>query len=187
MDPNTTTNTGFNQSVSSSPKKNGSKIVIAIIVLALVAGAVFFLMNKNQKKNQTNEIKVTPSPTLVVPTVEPTKEATPSATKKPTPTVVPTAAVINKAQDLNIQVLNGSGAEGAASTVAATLKKKGYTHIETGNADNYNYQNLTIRIKDSRKKFLSDLQNDLSDYKISSQSGSLSDSALFDASLIVGK
>lgn len=187
MDPNTSINSGFSQSVTSSPKKNGSKMLIVIIVLAVVAAAVFFLMSKNQKKNQSNEIQVTPSATIVEPTGEPTKEATPSATKKPTSTVIPTAAVINKAQDLNIQVLNGSGKEGAASSIVDLLKKKGYTHLEAGNADNFNYVNLTIRIKNSRKKFLSDLQNDLSTYTISSQSGSLSDSALFDASLIVGK
>jgi len=184
----TTTNTGFASSVPLEPQQKKSKLPLILIVLIIIGFGVFFGFRNSQKKSsQEPTTSPTQEPTTE-PTLEPTQEATPSPTIKLTPTAAPTASVIRKAQDLNIQVLNGSGKVGAAGEVASHLKNKGYTHIETGNADNFDYEKITIKIKESQNKYLGDIQNDLSDtYSLSSSSGTLSATGLFDVAVIVGK
>lgn len=186
MDPNAQ-NIGFTSSPSPvGVKKKGSKAWLVIVVLLLLALGGYLVYSNTQKKPQ-QEPKQVVVPTEE-PTATPTEEASPSATVTVSPTVRPTTGVVSSAFDLNIQVLNGSGTVGAAGEVRDFLKGKGYKNLETGNADNFDYTGMTVRIKDSQKKFLSKIQSDLQEkYTLATGSGTLSADSLFDVSVIVGK
>ena len=187
--PSTTTTTsgitGFTDRPSRPRKRNN--LVIIIIVVVILAALGFLAYKRSQSKSKTN-VTVTESPTQE-PTQEPTKEPTPEASGSATPTKKPTSGVVSSAKDLTIEVLNGSGKEGAASGVKDYLDGKGYKNLTTGNADNFNYEGITVRIKSSQKKYLEAIESDLkSKYTLSaSGSGTLAESAKVDASVIVGK
>lgn len=172
---------------SPTPKKKRSGLIATIIIILILAAGGYFFFNS---RNQTAQ-KPTPTP-VVEPTLEPTEEptATPSGKVTPsetTPTVRPTTGKIKDATELNIQVLNGSGTVGAAGEVRDYLTGKGYSNVDTGNADNYDYTNVTINIKSSRKEFLADLQKTLEEKYTLADSGTLSADSSYDAVVIVGK
>lgn len=185
MDPNTG-NIGFTSTPSQvGLKKKNSKLWIIIVLAVILAVGGFFVYSSSQKGAETQESQDLVLPTEP-PTATPTEEASPSGTT--TPTKAASSGVVNSAADLNIQVLNGSGAEGAAGGVRDFLSEKGYKNLETGNADNFDYTGVSIRIKDSQKKYLSTLQSDLEEkYTIGTGSGTLSADSTFDVSIIVGK
>ena len=178
MDPITTP-------VETKRPGGGKNLVIAVVVILLLIGGYF-----GYKSFKGPKPTPTPPPIVEQATPTPTEEATPSATPKATttPKALPTHGVVSNVHDLDIQILNGSGTAGAAGGVKDFLAGKGYKNLETGNADNFDYQNVTVRIKDSASKFLNEINNDLKEkYTIASQSGTLSADALFDVSIIVGK
>jgi hypothetical protein len=89
---------------------------------------------------------------------------------------------------LSIMVENGSGIEGTAGKAANILKDLGYSTISTGNADNYNYQGATIKVKKEKSDFLNLLKTDLSKtYTITASSSDLSSTSSTDAIVIIGK
>ncbi len=165
-------------------KARGGLIAAIVVLIALVVGGIlFFNQQKTGQKTGVITPTVQPLPSET-PTPVASTSATPSVTKKPSPTT----GAVTKATDMNIQVLNGSGKEGVAGEVKTFLTGKGYKNFETGNADNFNYEGVTVKIKSSRQQFLSDLQNALKEkYTLASSSGTLSSDALFDAQVIVGK
>jgi hypothetical protein len=172
-----------------TPKKNRTGLIITvIIIIILVAGGYYFF------KAQTNKAQPTPTPTTaLMPTETPTETptSTPSGTVTPSttvsPTVRPTTGAVEEATELNIEVLNGSGTVGAAGEVRDYLAGKGYKNIDTGNADNFDYTNITINIKESRKAFLTDIQDALKDKYTLDESGTLSADSTYDVVIIVGK
>ncbi len=174
----------FSPPSTETPKKGKNRLLAVIVIAIILALGGYYFYSRSQQKTKSKIEVTTPTPE---PTAEPTEEVTPTAgpTQKPTPTV---KGPVKVATDMSLQVLNGSGEEGVASTAKEFLEGKGYTSIETGNADNFDYQGVTVRIKSSLEKFLSTLQNDLKEkYTLASESGTLSEDALFDASVIVGK
>lgn len=89
---------------------------------------------------------------------------------------------------LSVTVTNGSGIEGTAGKAADLLKEFGYNVASTGNADNYNYQGVTIKVKSSKGEFLDLLKKDLSkDYTVSSSSSDLPSDSPTDALIIIGR
>jgi hypothetical protein len=89
---------------------------------------------------------------------------------------------------LSIKVENGSGTEGAAGKMSEILKKLGYNNPSTGNADNYNYKNVTIKVKSEKADFLNLLKKDLSkDYTVKTATSDLPPSSSTDAVIIIGK
>ncbi len=89
---------------------------------------------------------------------------------------------------LSVTVENGSGTEGVAGKAAAVLKEFGYNVTSTGNADNYNYKGVTIKVRKENSKFLDLLKKDLSkDYAVTSTSTDLSSDSPTDALIIIGK
>lgn len=174
-------------------RKFGMKWVIVLVVLLVAAtGGIFFLSNRSGSSQET----ITPTP-VELPTEVPTPEITESASQSATPATsgtpsgspAPTRkASVQSAKDMNIQIQNGSGAEGVASQARDFLKGKGYSYFETGNADNYDYSGTTVKVKSSLDKYVATLRKDLSEkYTIASGSASLPDDSLFDAVVIVGK
>lgn len=89
---------------------------------------------------------------------------------------------------LSVAVKNGSGTEGAAGKGTTILKGFGYNVVSTGNADNYNYQGVTIKVKKENSNFLNLLKKDLTkDYAVTSSSSDLSSDSSTDALIIIGK
>lgn len=89
---------------------------------------------------------------------------------------------------LSITVANGSGAEGAAGKVADILKEAGYNNPSTGNADNFNYVGITIKVKKEKSDFIALLKKDLSkEYAITSSSSDLPSTSPTDALIVIGK
>lgn len=89
---------------------------------------------------------------------------------------------------LSVTVQNGSGTEGAAGKAGDMLKEFGYNVFSTGNADNYNYQGVTIKVKKEKGNFLDLLKKDLAkDYTVTSATSDLPSSSPTDAVIIIGK
>lgn len=183
--------------INKSPKKSKRFIFLmgAIIIIAIIifAGPRFF-GSKNQKENS----KITPTPTeFRIPTDTPVPSSIeePTSTPKPTssPTPKPTSNPVDKTtgldrSKLSVEVQNGSGEAGVAAKGSGILKDLGYNVTSTGNADNFDYSSVTIKVKSSESDYLSLLKKDLSaNYTVGATSSDLSASSSADALVIIGK
>jgi len=89
---------------------------------------------------------------------------------------------------LSITVVNGSGVEGTAAKGATILKDLGYNVVSTDNADNFNYKDVTIKVKKEKSDYLDLLKKDLAkEYTIRTSSSDLSSTSSTDALIIIGK
>lgn len=158
----------------------------ALFGVLLLLGLIFFITKDNSSETEdvTKSIEL---PANEEPEI--TEAPTPTPEETPTPTKVPTKAKeVSTEKGIKIAVQNGSGEAGAAASAAAILKQAGYNIISTGNADNFEYTNVTIKIKSSQKSFLSSIQKALeSSYTVSETSSDLSEGQDYDALVIVGK
>ncbi len=183
--------------VLDKPPKRSKFIIFYIISIAIII-AIFgrwrFLSSRTQKATAP---AVTPSPTEYQLPTEAPESPTPEATKraKPTasPTAEPTVNPVDKSTGLDrskltVEVQNGSGVVGSAKKAADALKELGYVISSTGNADSYEYSNVTIQVKSGKRNFLSLLQKDLgSSYTVGTVSANLTATSSADALVIVGK
>lgn len=145
----------------------------------------------------TQTLEKTPSPTptdYIFPTDTPTPqqhEASLSATQSKlvaTPTLNPIDATTRLDKySLSVLVQNGNGKFGSATEGSEVLKTFGYHVIGTENANNFDYQQTAILVKETKKQYLPLLQKDLSTlYRIGSSSATLSASSSADAVVIIG-
>lgn len=115
------------------------------------------------------------------------KKETALITREPTSTPTPTPEI--ERMDLNIKVLNGSGKEGAAGAFASLMEDLGYEKPDADNADNYDYKDITIKVKDTPKgeRIYDLLKEDLEaeDYLINDME-ILDEDSEYDAVIIVG-
>ena len=180
-----------------SKKTLPKKTIILIVVIALIIVAVLFI--KLSAKSGTQSTPTASSTPLATDTPMPTDTPTPSSsetpvpTSTPTPTPAPSANPIDNAtgldrSKLNVLIENGSGEVGVASKASDYLKGLGYDVASTGNADNYNYTNVTIQVKAGESDYLALLKKDLGvNYTIGSTSSDLPDSSTEGALVIIGK
>lgn len=193
--------TQANYSYQNSKKPN--KLIFLILFLILLAGVgfgfwKFFLVSEDSTKS----ITITPTPTeYQFPTDTPTPAVSPTISVKPTtpttkPTVTPTKTSVNPVDSatgldrsaISVAVQNGSGEAGAAGKAADFLSGLGYKIGSTGNADNYDYVNVTIQVKSAASKYMSLLKKDLGfSYTVGTTSADLASSFASDALVIVGK
>ncbi len=182
-------------------ERSSSRTFIVVIAIVLLLGVGIFGASRFNLFGTTTKPSPTPLPTMIPtekpsPTKAPTEtpaptgktKTTPSPTLKASPTPAKkTGGTLDKAA-LSVSVKNGSGKPGAAQQGADTLNKLGYTVASTGNADNYDYLDITIQIKPSKQSYLTQLKKDLSSaYTVGSTSATLSESSSPDAVVIVGK
>ena len=198
MDENPFPTPSLENKPGSKKRKRFIFLFFAVVFILLLIYVGSKVLNSN---NSTESTSITPTPTeeFIIPTDTP--EPTPSEELTPTPTVKPPAAVTPKAsgssvdkttnldrKDLTVVVQNGSGEKGVAGSAADILKAAGYIVASTGNADNYNYTDVTIQVKSTKSGYLPILKKDLSsDYTIGSATSDLPSSASEDALVIVGK
>lgn len=176
------------------------KILFMFFFLLLLVGVGYFATKYFLgSEKETKSLTITATPTeYQFPTDTPTPIATPTAVlKKVTPTAKPTVKpTVNQADSqsgldrsaLSVEVQNGSGEAGVAGKGSDTLKALGYNVISTGNADNFDYQDVTIQVKSTKSGYLALLKKDLgSSYTVGTTSADLSSSSTADALVIIGK
>lgn len=166
-------------------------IVIILVILAIVIFGGKILLSP--KKTEKIKVPSTPTPTeFEFPTDAPVPSVSPIP-QELSPTPKPTISPIDKATGLDrstllVEVQNGSGQFGAASKASEVLKTFGYHIVATGNADNFNYENASIKVKSDKSNFLALLKKDLGfSYTVGSSSADLDSSSTADALVIIGK
>ncbi|MBI2031632.1 MAG: LytR C-terminal domain-containing protein [Candidatus Levybacteria bacterium] len=186
----------FQSPVLNKPAKKPRRLIFWIVLIIIIGVLALMGFRFIGGKDQKSEEKITPTPTeFIIPTEAPTptEEVTPTEEPETTPTSKPTSNPIDKTTGLNrsklsITVQNGSGVAGVAGTAANFLKNLGYNVISTGNADNFDYSNVTIQVKTGKSEFLSLLKKDLgTQYTLGNSSSDLSASSSADALVIIGK
>lgn len=190
-------------SQQSQPKRQKTLIILAVFLILL--GVVLFvgsrLLTTKDAKKDAELVNVAPT-AVIAPsdTPAPSEEPTPTAkkeaavTKTPTPTTAQKTATssVDSAtgldrSTLSVSILNGSGVAGVASKMSATLKDLGYVIGSTSNADNFDYQNVTIQLKSTKSKFLPLLKKDIAaTYTVGDATSTLA-SGSADAVIIIGK
>lgn len=182
----------FNYSAE-TPKK--PKKFIYVVILLVILGGFFLTKNLFFGSSKQEQLPVTtPTPTeYQFPTDTPTLSPTLSESK---PTTTPTAKPVNPVDSLtgldrstlSVEVQNGSGETGVAGKGADVLSNFGYKIAAKGNADNFNYEGTTIKVKSTKSNFLSLLKKDLGfSYTVGSTSADLSPTSAADALVIIGK
>lgn len=174
--------------------------LIAVIVLVLIGGIAYFVTRKGDSENDGSAIITLPEEqqkTENTPTPEasitPAVSVTPSASKSPTPktSVSPTKSpsVSDSAKsDIKVVIQNGSGESGVAGKASDVMKAAGYTVVSTGNADNFDYKDVTVRVKPSQKSNLAAIEKALStNYTVGDTSSDLSEGQSYDVLVIIGK
>ena len=172
--------------------KRPAYLILAIIILILL-----FLGYRavSSSKSSTPTPTPTPAPNTAIVTPTDTPTLTPTLAPSVTPTVTPKPSINPVDKDsgldrskLSITVQNGSGTAGVAGKGSDVLKNLGYDVAATGNADNFDFANVTIQVKSSKSDFLNLLKKDLGfSYTIQAATSDLPDSFSSDALVIIGK
>jgi hypothetical protein len=170
--------------------KRSAYLILAIVVLVVLFLGYKTLFSGSKTAQVTNSeqisITATPFPTST-PTAEESPSASPTLTPKPTSNPVDQETGLDRSK-LSVTVENGSGEAGVAGKASDALKALGYDVVSSGNADNFDYTNVTIQVKSSKSDFLSLLKKDLGfDYTIGNATSDLPDSFSSDALVIIGK
>jgi cytoskeletal protein RodZ len=166
-------------------------IFFVIILLLLGSVAYFVTSSKGESEENTTNITLPDEPESEIiqeetPTPEETEAPTPSITKSPTKSA--TKDEDTPASEGSVAVQNGSGESGVAAAAADIIKNAGFSIATTGNADNFDYTDVTIRVKSSKKSILSSLEDALSaKYTVGDTSTDLPESTNYDALVIIGK
>jgi len=146
-------------------------IVLLVIVFLSLIGSGIFVYQRAVSNRQTAEEEVNPPADELVEEIE--------------PTTAPESEL--KRADLNIKVLNGSGAPGTAGKAQQFLEDLGYEEIEADNAGSYDYQETEIAIKKDKEDYLEMLTDDLSEkYTLAAETELLDENSEFDAVITVG-
>jgi len=145
---------------------------------------------------QKQVASVTPTPAeFQFPTDTPQPSISPTEETGET-TITPTAKAVNPIDSstgldrstLSVEVQNGSGEPGIAGKGADVLRGFGYKIASTGNADNFDFVNVTIKVKSTKANFLALLKKDLGfSYTVGTTSADLDSSSAADALVIIGK
>lgn len=156
--------TGIKLEQKNSGKKwGGILLILGIITIVAILGFVFFQMRG------------------LVGTSQPSPEPT------PTPVPTPSPEPVLQRSDWSFEILNGSGATGAAKNIAAKIQELGYQVIKTGNADKSNYEKTEILVQKDLMEKIDLVVADLKDViRIASVAGELKDSTA-SARIIIGK
>lgn len=173
-----------------TPQRRNTKKWPAYLILTIVVVILLFLGFRAVSSYKSSPTPM-PTPIVVSPTDTPTPTVAPSTT--PGVTLTPTVNPVDKdsgldRSQLSVTVQNGSGTAGVGAKAADVLKGVGYNVVATGNADNFNYTNVTIQVKAGKSDFLNLLKKDLGfSYTIGSATSDLPDSFSSDALVIIGQ
>lgn len=179
---------------SASPKRKLPKrlilfLIFFLVIIALIAGVFYFVTkDSSDTSGDVEDALIIPEDNIE----ETTEDPTPTEEEKETPTPSPADEEEEEEAETSssgsVAVQNGSGEAGVAGEASTALKSAGFSIASTGNADNFDYEGVTIQVKNSKKSILSDLEKALSkDYTVSDTSTDLPESTNYDALVIIGK
>lgn len=146
--------------------KNTKLLVFLTFIFMVILGAIGINLLSNKHETQTTpEVQV------------------PVATNTPTPT----PQEIN-IKDYSIQVQNGTGIAGSASSVEEILNTEGFIVLETTNADSFDYETTTINSKNDVPSEVIEIINGLLEKNgyTTTASSSLPDDSDYSIVVIVG-
>jgi hypothetical protein len=152
----------------------GGKIIVLIVIILFILGAVVGGILYFQKGVSETTPQETPA------------TQAPEETQTPTP-------FEEEGVDLSlikISVLNGSGIAGEAGKIKDLLVDSGFSdeNINTGNADSYDYEDISISLKGEMSEEVADaIGESLFGYVITISEDELQESSTYDAVIIVGK
>lgn len=188
----------YSGSASPSKKRISKRVAlfgIFFIIILLLLGSVAYFVTSGSEPSEEDSTSITleESTDEVIEEEEPTEE--PLETEAPTPSKTPSKAPTKApssedtpASGGSVAIQNGSGESGVAGTAAAIVREAGFTVASTGNADNFDYTDVKIQVKNSKKSILADLEEALSaDYTIGDTSTDLPEATSYDALVIIGK
>lgn len=150
---------------------NKISIMIILSLILIFVGIGIILGNRTQIV----------LPFIAKPTLTPTPTLQPTLT--PTPTVDPSL----KRGDLKVSIQNGTDSAGLAKNTKDKLEKLGYKSIAVSNADNDTYEQTIIKIKETQKKYLPLIINDLMDEFNTQTIQTLDVESKFDVVVVLGK
>jgi len=156
---------------SISNKKLLTIVVTIFIISSLIIGGIL-----RSRKSKQEEISSPSSLTVTTPSPAASSESSPS------PETLDLSSY-------SIQVLNGSGVAGEADNVKDTLEAGGFEEINTSNADNYDYTDTEVSLKDDVSESIYDeIENILSSsYTVVLDSDPLTSSSDYDVVIIIGE
>jgi hypothetical protein len=129
-------------------------VIFAFCIIIIVTNGMILY-----QRNQSNQTSVAPpaavSPVNLVPPPIPAEITTESSTTAASPaasatitTTTTSEATSTNLSAYSIKVLNGSGESGGANKMKSLLENLGFNVVATGNADNFNYKNITVQYKE---------------------------------------
>ncbi|MCR4324254.1 MAG: LytR C-terminal domain-containing protein [Candidatus Curtissbacteria bacterium] len=146
-------------------------VIVGALAFAVIRGiGPFSALNLGGSGDET---KASPSTAPLFSSPSPTPEASEGAN-------------LDKST-LRVRVLNGSGTSGQASVVRDLLEGKGYNVVSVGNADTFDYERTTVKLKKDFSEFGDEIVKDLSDdYSVTVSTQALDPSSTADIEVIVG-
>lgn len=135
-------------------------LALFVIFVALSISSIYIQPNDYNVSTDPNREKK--SPATLIPQVAKTPVALPSAdeSNENKQEVLPPLA---PKETIAISVLNGSGVSGHAARTVEKLQEKGFVEVSAGNAENFDYKNLTIIYKPGFQPYAEEIQEILSD------------------------
>ena len=154
---------------STSTKRISTPLIITVVLLlAVLLGGGYVFFQSQQRSDEKAAITPTVTQTISpTDTPTPTEEVSPSpktsvTPNKTSPTTKPTTSSSSiDREDITLTVLNGSGIAGAAGKIGNYLEGLGYSVASTGNADSFDYEDITINVKKGNTALLNQLKKDL--------------------------
>lgn len=110
-----------------------------------------------------------------------------SPSPKPSPTQSPSPKPSVKTTSLPIIILNGGAEKGTAASMSAILKERGFSNVSTGNADNYDYEQATIKYREEDLKLAEQLAEILKSEQYSSVTKTAIATTTAEIRVIIGK
>jgi len=150
-------------------KKLLASIILLFFTSILVIGGIL------RSRKSKPEITSSPASTTV-------SEPEASSESSPSPETI-------NLSSYSTQVLNGSGVAGEASIVKDALETEGFEDINTSNADNYDYTNTEVSLKDDVSEAVYDVIEQAlnNDYTVIFDSDPLTDDSEYDVVITVGE
>lgn len=173
------------ESVTQQSSRSNAKLVaiivtVVVVLVGMVIGGFFVYQNAMSEANQPPEIVVTEEPIATpLPDSTPDSESTDSGQLQPE-TEIDVATLL-------VEVLNGSGIPGAAGDLASDLETAGFEDIDTGNADQYDYEETVVSVKPGQDEVYTLVLEAIQDNYEVIQGDDLDEDSDFDVQVIVGQ
>jgi len=171
-------------------KSSVRTIILLIIFLVLLAVAGYFVYKNFYKGDLLTKLGIGEKIESVLPQKPEEKSGEESGeVETPTPGEEEVKEEGVVLRDYRIYIQNGSGLAGEATVVAEILEAEGFSEIETGNADSYDYVETEVRMRSGLPdEVYTVIERSLnSDYKLVRMEDFVDETSEFDVIVVVGE